>query len=89
MRVIHLELDKMKTRASVHRYLQKTLSLPEHYGKNLDALYDCLSELSEDTELGVPAGIADAEKLGVYGVRLLKVLHDAAAANPCLHIREE
>lgn len=28
-----------------HAYLKKELDLPEYYGENLDALYDCLTEM--------------------------------------------
>ncbi len=35
----------------LHRALQEQLALPAWYGHNLDALYDCLTELGEDTHL--------------------------------------
>lgn len=40
---------------TAHAYLKEMLSFPEHYGKNLDALYDCLTDLSEvEFVLNVP-----------------------------------
>ena len=33
-----------------HKYLKEVFDFPEYYGENLDALYDCLSEL-DDTEV--------------------------------------
>ena len=38
-----------------------------YYGANLDALYDCLTEIVEPTQIIVPADITDNEKLGWYG----------------------
>lgn len=36
-------------KADIHAYIKKTLKFPEYYGANLDALYDCLSELPENS----------------------------------------
>ena len=30
-----------------HEYLKEKLRLPNYYGNNLDALYDCLTEMEE------------------------------------------
>ena len=35
----------MLSKAEAHRYLQETFGFPAYYGKNLDALYDCLTDL--------------------------------------------
>ena len=40
-------LDK----AGLHQALKTALDFPHWYGNNLDALYDCLTEVSEPTEL--------------------------------------
>ncbi|WP_231483618.1 barstar family protein [Methanobrevibacter sp. YE315] len=34
-----------------HDYLMKALNFPEYYGKNLDALYDILTEMDCEIEL--------------------------------------
>ena len=39
------------TRA-IHRILKETLGFPDYYGENLDALYDCLTDIREDTAVG-------------------------------------
>lgn len=35
----------------LHRVFRDTLVFPQWYGNNLDALYDCLSEIFEPTHL--------------------------------------
>ena len=34
-----------------HDYLKDVLNFPDYYGKNLDALYDCLTEIGVETEI--------------------------------------
>jgi ribonuclease inhibitor len=38
-----LEGDKIRTEEDFHREVKIILQLPEHYGSNLDALWDCLT----------------------------------------------
>ena len=45
MRTIKLDLEKMSSLPALHKYLHQALELPEYYGANLDALYDCLAKL--------------------------------------------
>lgn len=42
-----LDGTEMKTVAEAHGYLAKALGFPEYYGKNLDALYDCLTDMAK------------------------------------------
>lgn len=86
MRIITLDIEKMRSLPMLHKYLHTALALPEYYGANLDALYDCLTEMSEPTELVVPKKVADEAYLGWYGQQFLQMLEDAAAANEALQI---
>ena len=86
MRKITLDIEKMRSLPMLHKYLHTALALPEYYGANLDALYDCLTEITEPTELVVPKKVADEAYLGWYGQQFLQVLQDAAAANDALTI---
>ena len=86
MRKITLDIEKMRSLPMLHKYLHTALALPEYYGANLDALYDCLTEMSEPTELVVPKKVADEAYLGSYGQQFLQMLEDAAAANEALQI---
>ena len=38
-----MQLDGKLIKKDGHEYLMEALDLPEYYGKNLDALYDCLT----------------------------------------------
>ena len=52
----HLERFKMQLDGNLikekgHDYLKDALDFPDYYGKNLDALYDCLCEIGVETEI--------------------------------------
>ena len=42
-----LDALRLKDKKEAHEYLSESMHFPEHYGKNLDALYDCLRELKD------------------------------------------
>ncbi len=86
MRKITLDIERMRSLPMLHKYLHTALALPEYYGANLDALYDCLTEIAEPTELVVPKKVADEAYLGWYGQQFLQLLEDAGAANEALKI---
>ena len=52
---IRLAPENFKTRETAHTYLKEILHLPDYYGRNLDALYDCLCEIITKTRLPFPA----------------------------------
>lgn len=68
-------------------YLGARLELPEWWGRNLDALYDCLTEPGEP-KLLILADRAVMEETE-FGRLLLRVLEDAAGENPSLWIEED
>ena len=86
MRKIILDIEKMRSLPMLHKYLHTALALPEYYGAYLDALYDCLTEIAESTELVVPKKVADEAYLGWYGQQFLQMLEDAAAENEALRV---
>ena len=67
---INLQWEKEK----IHTVMAEELDFPSYYGKNLDALYDALTDICEETVITVN-GQSD------YGTKLLAAINDAAAAN--------
>ena len=82
-----LYLDGIKDRESLHSRLQGSLMLPSYYGRNLDALKDCLTDVREDTELVVYGWDALSEAMPSYSAALRSVLEDAAAEDPHIKLR--
>ena len=76
----------IETREQLHDALARQLVLPEYYGRNLDALIDCLTDLREDTVLRLTHAEALFAHLGVYADVFQTVLRDACAENPRLHL---
>jgi ribonuclease inhibitor len=46
-----IDCANVSSKEEFHRILAETLHFPAHYGRNLDALYDCLGEISQKTHL--------------------------------------
>lgn len=80
--MIILDASRLSDRQAAHVYLKEQLNLPDYYGNNLDALYDCLTDLGE-TEIQF-VNLEGGE--GSYLARLLPVFREAAESNGHLHL---
>ena len=47
MKRIELDFSKCMDRSDVHTYLKEQFGFPDYYGNNLDALHDCLEEMTD------------------------------------------
>lgn len=65
----------------LHEYLMEKFQFPNYYGNNLDALYDCLTDICEDTMIEI---IYD-ETESVHN-RIVNVIKNACRENECIHI---
>lgn len=83
MKKILLDFRLADTPEMVQEYLALELDFPEYYGKNLDALYDCLTDIGDDTCIGV-FGDDEDQKTGTYLKKVKKVMRDAEEENPHL-----
>ena len=84
MKRIVLDSAHFKHRQEAHRYLKEVFHFPAYYGGNLDALHDCLQELSEPVEVVVPEVIMEDGYLGDYGNIMIQVFLDTEVENPNL-----
>jgi RNAse (barnase) inhibitor barstar len=71
-----MQLDGKLIKEKGHDYLMEALDFPDYYGKNLDALYDCLCEIKCDIEL-INADEVDAD--------IIETFQDAASENELLN----
>ncbi|MCM1542318.1 MAG: MBL fold metallo-hydrolase [Blautia sp.] len=85
MLICTLDGNNIIDKDTLHNALAASLRLPDWYGRNLDALYDCLSDIREETEIRFINEEALGSHLGHYGEALKKVIHDACRENPRIH----
>ena len=51
MREITIDCTGVTSGIALHALIAKSLDFPSHYGRNLDALYDCLTEINHQTQI--------------------------------------
>lgn len=86
MEIIRLEGREMTDRKETHAYLKKKLHLPEYYGNNLDALWDCLTTDFSGKMIILNNPILVQKQLGDYGESLLRLFKEGAAANSAIRL---
>ena len=82
MKEITIDCTTVASMAEIHEILARELDFPEWYGRNLDALHDCLTALCQETKitfLHFPA-------LPFRSAGLLNVLHDSENENDKLNV---
>ena len=83
---ITIDCDLIQDRAGFHETVAKALDFPAWYGKNLDALYDCLTALSGELAIRFQNWETMDLRLEGYGAAAQKVILRAASENPCLAV---
>lgn len=83
MREVNIAEDDFETAAQLHAYLAGQLGFPVYYGGNLDALGDCLGDVSENTRVIVQK---TASPHGDRFERFRRVLVRSADENPYLEV---
>lgn len=79
-----IDCTQIKTQEDLHVLFREALSFPQWYGNNLDALYDCLTDISGKVRL---LDWETAEiRLGDYGKKAKKVIAAAALRNTDLDL---
>ena len=83
---IILDGRTVDSRETLHQRLFELLHLPAWYGRNLDALHVCLTELREPITLRVIHAHALRESLGGYASGFSHVLVDSERENEKLTV---
>ena len=86
MKIARIDGSTVRTPEELHNCLQDELEFPEYYGKNLDALYDVLTDLPDETWIYISAEPALRSVLGEYWERFLRVFSDAQQENARLKL---
>lgn len=87
MHTIQLNGNVIKDRQQLHDFLKIELQLPDDYGNNLDALWDCLTGWVQ-----LPLTIqwidleASRRHLGEYADQLLELLREAEQETDGFHL---
>lgn len=84
MKQIILSAKQMTSRERAHSHIQEAMDFPDHYGENLDALWDMLMEIGEETQIFLEDGDLLQENLGEYAEGLLDTFAEACEENPKL-----
>ena len=79
-----IDCARIHNREDLHAVFREALTFPEWYGNNLDALYDCLTEISGKVRL-LDWETAEV-RLGDYGKKAKKVIAAAALRNTDLDL---
>lgn len=85
MKKLILDSERISDRDSLHTTLKRVLNFPDYYGRNLDALRDCLTDVSEEVMIYIDLGEMH-EKLGGYAYSVVEVLRDSANENNRVHV---
>ena len=82
MQKITLDAQYLLEKEIAHEYLKEKLELPYYYGKNLDALYDCLTEFV-DVEICIDTSHVDElqKENSTYYHKIMRVFQAAAREN--------
>ena len=82
-----INCELMKTKLQLHEYIAKELEFPDYYGKNLDALYDILTERSKETLIEFENFNSLRDTFGPYADAFLDTVMDASEENVLISVK--
>lgn len=86
MQTYTIDLDEVFNADELHRAIRKALPLPQHYGNNLDALYDVLTEWTEPVSITF-LNVDEAEvTMPKHMKALRRMCRDVQEENPNIEI---
>ena len=83
--MIELILDGAAGMEEIHDQLANALHFPDFYGRNLDAMYDCMTEVQKDVHIH----LINLHALGHRGPALKILLQKSAVLNPHIYFTTE
>ena len=86
MKKVTIDCTPIKTAEQLHKALSQALEFDDDYGHNLDALFDCLTDMCQDTELILTNWHHLEYALKDYSGKALYVFHCACLENPQLTV---
>ena len=86
MKIVRINGVDFDTEREVHDYLSEELGFPSYYGNNLSALYDCLTELSDDTRIILDISETEDDDMIDYLQRMAEVISDAVDESDYLEL---
>lgn len=94
MKTIEINLGNVRTREEFHEEVSQKLNFPDYYGRNLDAMYDCLTDIMEPVEInfyGVEKCRESSSEMSKYIESLKRMLADASdvADNLVINLLDE
>ena len=81
-----LDLSEVTSKSELHEKVKNFFGFPDYYGGNLDALYDCLTDISEETNVTIILPERWPKENDEYIRGVIKVFDDAASDNRNLMI---
>ncbi|MBR0509049.1 MAG: barstar family protein [Clostridia bacterium] len=89
MKYVFLDGDRIQKPAAMHAAFAEALSLPAYFGKNLDALHDCLTDIPEPVcVIAVNTDLLRAH-LGRSANGFWRLMQDLSDARPGFTFLEE
>ncbi len=79
MNEIELDGKRLTSEDSTRDYLFDKFEFPEYYGRDLESLYDALTDVTEETNISIIG--REQMEATAYGSRLIWVFEDAASDN--------
>ena len=81
-----IKISELDTADHIHDKMGEFLDLPRYYGRNFDALFDVLTDLSERTYIAIDYEGKTLREVPACALTALRVLFDAAMVTPALRI---
>ena len=86
MKKVLLDFSSPESKKGVHEYIAQEMGFPEYYGKNLDALYDELTSVTEPVAIGFFMPVPEFDDIDfdlmLYLDKVKEVFKDAETVNP-------